>query len=252
MAINYEAETLDGLPDDIKSHYVERNGKFVLDLITPDGVSVEDTGGLKRALAAERKTAAELKKQIAAYGDATPDQVQTALETLERFETEGMDAEGKAKAAWERKEAALTEKFGRDLKQREEALAALRGENDNLMLGQAISEAAREHGGNKFLPMWLRERSRVIEHEGKRLVAVVGDDGEPMFSDEPGNNRPMSVAELTKKAKGDPDNGPLFNSNGAAGSGASGSAAGRTGAGRIDPSLPPSARRQMARQQAGG
>lgn len=255
MGLTAVLESLDGVSDDLKQHYVERDGKFVLDVQPVGGWALEDVAGLRTALAKERQKASEARTAATAFDGLDPDEARKALETLAKLEEEGGDASEKAKAAFERREQALTEKYQRDLDKIRDENKTLRGENDGLLVDHAIAEAVRKHDGNRFLSMALRDKVRVFDHEGKRVAAVVGDDGSARFSERQAQNGEvglMTPSEIAEQMKSDPEFAPAFKATGAAGGGSTGSAGGSGGAGHIDPSLPPGARRQMARMSGRG
>jgi hypothetical protein len=94
MALALSVDSLDGLPDAIHSLYVEKDGKFVLDV---DGVP--DVTGLKTALESERaiaKAEAKAKKELEArFNGVDPDKYKEFLAKAEKAEEEKMILEGK-------------------------------------------------------------------------------------------------------------------------------------------------------------
>ena len=86
-----------------RAFYVERNGKFYVNITPVEGFELDNVQGLKTALGAERNNVAVLKEQIkpyegldaaaartaleriTAFGDITPDAAKTAVETAARL-----------------------------------------------------------------------------------------------------------------------------------------------------------------------
>lgn len=95
MKLKAVLTTLDGLAEPLKALYAENeHGEFVLDL---DGVDAHPTvRGLKTAHETRGTTITKLKKQLEAYGEHTPEEIQTLLEKIEELEGSG-GAGGKGK-----------------------------------------------------------------------------------------------------------------------------------------------------------
>lgn len=95
MALALSVDSLDGLPDAIHSLYMEKDGKFILDV---DG-GVPDVTGLKTALESERaiaKAEAKAKKELETkYNGVDPDKYKEFLAKAEKAEEEKMILEGK-------------------------------------------------------------------------------------------------------------------------------------------------------------
>jgi len=86
-----------------RAFYVERNGKFYVNITPTEGFELDNVSGLKTALGAERNNVAVLKEQykpyegldanaartalerVAAFGEITPDAAKTAIETAARL-----------------------------------------------------------------------------------------------------------------------------------------------------------------------
>ena len=65
--------------------YVEKNGKFVLNVEGSEGFGLEDVTGLRNALAAERTAHSAVKNQFKPFEGLDPATVKTALERAEAF-----------------------------------------------------------------------------------------------------------------------------------------------------------------------
>jgi hypothetical protein len=115
--INLEFDSLEGLPDPLKSVLVERDGKYVLEGETPDEVK-----NLRAAHEGEKaktkKLTEDLKKQAEQYKDLDPEKARDALKRLEDLEDQKLLDAGKmdelfekrltaAREAWEREKQSL-------------------------------------------------------------------------------------------------------------------------------------------------
>src|SRR4051812_49315938 len=94
-ALQLSVDSIDGLDEALRSLYVEKDGKFQLDV---DGI--EDTSGLKTALQKERRTASELQKQTNAWKalGKTPEQIAELLEAQQQREL----TEAERKGEWDK------------------------------------------------------------------------------------------------------------------------------------------------------
>ena len=118
-ALKLTVDSLDGMDDNIKGLYVEKDGKFVLPV---DGI--ENTDGLKSALASERKRAADLEKQTKTWKTLgkTPEEIAELLEAQElRAQT---DAERKGE--WDKLRAQMNEKHQTELRTKDETIGQMR------------------------------------------------------------------------------------------------------------------------------
>jgi hypothetical protein len=151
MALKREYATLEEIPEPLRGAYVEKDGKFVLDLDASG-----DDGKLKGALEKERrdraaleKTLSDLKKQL---GDADPAKAREALKTLADLEEKALlgDLPPTLQAKVDELVAKRTERMAADHKKREEDL---QGENklhrtklEELLIDNAIRSAAGKAG----------------------------------------------------------------------------------------------------------
>lgn len=85
MAFKMELESLDGLPEEVAKEYVERDGKFVIQV---EGMKTqEDVNRVQNALNAERTAHAELKTKVkTTFGDEKFEVIREKLDKLPELE----------------------------------------------------------------------------------------------------------------------------------------------------------------------
>ena len=131
-------DSLDDVPESIRDEYVERDGKFVLQL---DGAfSTLDRDALQTALGKERQETKKAREQLRKFGDLTPDsieelraqneQLQLQLETVNAESDE--ERNKKIEELVERRAAARVRPLERKLEQIGGELQEIAGERDNL------------------------------------------------------------------------------------------------------------------------
>jgi hypothetical protein len=89
MALALSLEKLDGLDPAVAGLYVEKDGKFILDV---DGL--EDTSGLKSALEAERKARKDFEKKYGALKDVDPEEYARLKKEAEDRENKDLESKG--------------------------------------------------------------------------------------------------------------------------------------------------------------
>jgi hypothetical protein len=234
-----QKEEWEGLPDELKEHYVEEDGVMRLGVTPTEGLELLNPSQLKKTVSAVRaerdKAAADLKSLQAKWGDMDVDAAAAALKTVE--ELAGMDPEGKAKAEREAFEKTLTEKFEADRKTltekftgekaaQDKILAARTTQLEQQLIAAAAAKAIAEAGGSvELLQPIVRGRTRMKpKDDGTFDVVVLDGEGMERLSPVAGSTTPMSIAELVTELQGDKTYARAFD-----GSGASGSGAGRSG-----------------------
>lgn len=194
------------LAADLKSEYIERDGKFVLNV-----------DGEMPALEAERQARKALEDKLKGYGDLTPEQVKALND---------------AKTAAERDAAFKSGNFEKILAQTEEKHAkdmALRDANDKKLLasleaaliGEEAVRAITEHGGNPTLLMPIIKARAKLEVAGDKHVAVIiGEKGGPLLK--AGAQKAddfMGMSEFVGSLKADKQFAGAFTSPAGSGSG---------------------------------
>lgn len=220
MALKLLLDSLDGLDEALKSLYVEKDGKFHLDV-----TGIEDTSGLKSALQKERD-AAKAERQRAKdledrFKDIDPDKVREMMSKLDK------DGEAQLIAAGKLDEVVAK----RTEKQRAELMKQLEAAN-----AQTAAEKAR---AAKFSQRVLDNNIRAAAakaglHAGAvedalfraRTMFNVDDEGNALQFDESGKpvlgkdgKTPFTPAEWLESMK---DTAPHWFPAGSAGGGATG------------------------------
>lgn len=201
-------------------------GMFVLDVQetqTPDGFvyALENVSGLKTALSKERSNAAKYKKVADAVSDLDIDQARTAMAELEKLKQE--DPDGKAKARFESLQKQLEDKWGKQLKEKDDRLGFLYERLNSSLIDNAAIRAVTENSGSPDLLLpHIRKMTRVVEDSGEMKVEVIDDSGNVRISNKPGSTAPMSISELVGEMKTHQVFSRAFDGASASGSGASG------------------------------
>lgn len=149
MALPFEVDTLDSIPETVRDQYVEsEGGKFRLDL---DGY--EDPAGLKSALEKERSEKKDRDRQLREmqkqYDGIDPEKTREMLSRLEQDEESKLIAEGKMDEVINQR----TERMRSDFESK-------------LTQAQQEAEAAKTFAG-KF-------RSRVLSDEIRSAASKIG------------------------------------------------------------------------------
>ena len=207
MTLKFQLDTLEGVDEAIQTMYVEKGGKYVLNiegLPQPEDVSglkskVEELLGEKKAAEKARKDAEEqarLEREEAARKSGN-------VEELEKSWTE----------KYNRREAELSGQL-------ESTNSALQGQIRDLTVGRTATDIATTlaiPGSAKALLPHIERRLSVEQRDGKPTVVVLDASGKLSAS---------TLDELKAEFTNDPAFGPLI-----AGSKASGGGAGGAGKG---------------------
>lgn len=213
MTLKLSVDTIDDVPEAVRSFYEEKDGKFSLKI---DGL--EDTTGLKTALEKERRAARDaqkIAKQFEGLG-LSADEIKAMVDEKQKAER---DAAAKAgnfekvlnqhRAAWENDKAMLEAELNAARLSERSAIIGT-----NLMA--ALSKAGATEEGIDLMPDRLAARVKFETEEGKRVVKIMAADGEtPMAGS--GKDGVATFDDLVKDAlKKWPS---LFKASGAGGGG---------------------------------
>ena len=239
------------LGDALKSEYVEKDGKFFLDVTAVNGFALEDVQGLKGALQTERDAHATTKKVIEKFGDLDADAARAAIAKVE--EMKDWKPDDKVKGQIEAVKAELEKKHG-------DEMATITGEktelekalHQNIVTRVATESLAKHEGAVDLLLPHVEKQIKVEKTSDGKFVAKVIDPatGNTRISMEQGNTGDMKIDELVGLMKDDDRYGSAFKGSGAEGIGAGGNENNKGGG--IDMSLPPEERLRLARQQKQG
>lgn len=250
MPLALVVEKIEDVAEALRSNYVAKDGKFHLDV-----TGIEDTTGLKTALAAERQAVKDAKKAAKDLQDqfAGIDPV-AVREMMKRLEGDGeaaLIAAGKVDEVV----AKRTEKLQKDLQKKvEEALTAQKAADarakkfeqrvlDNHIRMAAASAGLHTHAIEDAL---FRARSMFSLNEDGEAIQL-GSDGTPVLGKD--GKTPFSPKEWLESMK---ETAPHWYPAGSSGSGAGGGGKGTKGNGKDLSHLPPAARMAAARAAGAG
>lgn len=81
MAFEFQVDSLDGLPEGVREHYVERNGKF--EIVVTGAKTQGDVDRVMQSLVKERGEHDVTKAKLRGFGEFTPETVEQTLADLE-------------------------------------------------------------------------------------------------------------------------------------------------------------------------
>ena len=232
MALKAIIDSVEGLPEALQEHYTEVDGKFRLNVEASNGWALEDVGGLKSALSAERKARREAASYLSLYGDYddkslefTPtvdaDEYGRLKKQVEKLKDAKPDEKAKAeREAWEKQ---VLEKHSGELESKDKELEQVNAQIRKLLITSKATAAISKHAPNAVdLLMPHVERATRIEKNGNGdyVVRVLDDNGNPAITRGEGTGD-MDIAEYVDVVLR--DKYPYaFPGSGATGSGATG------------------------------
>lgn len=206
-ALKLSVDSLDGIDDAIKGLYVEKDGKFALQV-----EGIEDTSGLKSALQKERvqREAAEKQRKSWDKLGKTPDEIQEML-----------DAQAKADEA-RALEAGNFDSVKRQMNEKHAAeIAAIRASEDALrqkyksriLDAEAVSAIAAAKGVPDLLMPIVQRFTKVDDNDN---AVVVDAKGDPRVN---GKGEPLTISDLVLELRASEIYGRAFDASGHSGSG---------------------------------
>lgn len=184
MSIAYKLDSLDGLDDAMKSLYVSKDGKFVLD--------VDDTGA-KSAIQKERERADAAEKALKER-DGKEAQAQRDAE----------EAKARAAGDFDKLKASVEAEKQAALKREADAVTGLKA----YLLKAEITSAIASAKGNPLLEKLIADQfEAVISPDGAHKVLVKGDPAK-------------TPAQFVESLKADAAYGAFFEGSGVSGGGA--------------------------------
>jgi hypothetical protein len=213
-----------------RAFYVERNGKFYVNVTPVEGFELDNVQGLKNALGAERNNVAVLKEQIkpyegldaaaartaiervAAFGDITPDAAKTAVETAARLTAldPAKEADKIANEKLETIKAQLAAQFNlreteltTKVKGQDTTITSLTGQLQTLVRDNEIkSELAKLNpldDARDAIELLAGKSVRTKMIDGKVTVEVLDINGNPRIKDHQGT--PFTIANLLAEVR---------------------------------------------------
>lgn len=230
LALSLDKAEHGKLPKDVQTLYVEKDGKFVLDL--PEGV--EEVKGLKSALEKERTAAKEAARQLKElqeqWGDLDPARIKNLMEKLGSDEEAQLIKSGKLDEVVERRMKKAAEAHKKELEKAQKAVEAAQATAkkyaqqvlDNHIRAAATKAGVHQHAVDDAL---FRARSMFsLDEEGNAVQ--LDSDGKVVLGKD--NKSPFSPGEWMETMK---ESAPHWFPAGSSGSGApggKGSASGKT------------------------
>jgi hypothetical protein len=213
MALKAILESLDGLPDAIKSEYKKgEDGKYHLDV-----EGGEDTGALKRAKDYEKSTRQKVEKELA--------DTKAQLEALTE-ERDGILKGAIPKGDVEKLEGSWKQKLEKREKELTDQLSALNGSLQTMLVDNVAQGLASKISKSPEL---------MLPHIKARLKAELVD-GKPTTRvlDKEGNISALGINELEAEMVSNPAFAPIIIGSKASGSGAGGGQGGSGAPSKLD------------------
>jgi hypothetical protein len=224
MALKAILDSLDGLSEELRGHYTEQDGKFMLSVTSVDGFALENTKGLKSALERERADRRKLNDRLAAIGDHDPDVIREAVSKLD--EIKSWDPDKKVSEAVKAREAQIVDLHKKELNKADGRAKTLQRQLESVLIDQAAERAIVEAKGNVRLLLPHVKSALRIREDGERFLAeVVNERGEPRIGDKHG--QPMTIAQYVEELRTDASFAAAFTATDSRGSGASGGSGSR-------------------------
>lgn len=233
MGLKAIVETIDAVPEAVRSFYTETDGKFILQVEPVGGYALEDVEGLKGTFGKEMTLRKKLEKDLLKFKDIDPDKARDALARLE--ELGNIDPTKEAdKIVSERLEAAkrqLLEKHGEEVKTRDGRIGQLTKTVESLLIDQAATVALVEAKGSvELLLPHVQRHTRVREDGDRFVVEVVDKDGNARIGNSKGDA--MTIADLVQEMRKSEAFGRAFDGSGQSGSGTPPNKSGESGGNR--------------------
>lgn len=175
MALKLVLDTLDGLDEGQKALYVEKDGKFHLDV---DGL--EDTSGLKSALQKERERARDFEKKLSGLKDLDPEEYARLKKEADERATKQMEEKGefnKLREKWQAERDKDRAEFDAKMAEKDALLKKVhldREVRDAAIKGGVLAEDIDD------VIVLTSPRFKMGEDGG---IIVLGKDGQPSTDD---------------------------------------------------------------------
>jgi DNA-binding transcriptional MerR regulator len=216
MTLQLTVDAIDTVPEPLRDFYEERDGKFSLKVEgLPQG---EDTSGLKKALEAERKAAADARKAAKQFEGLgmSADEIKQIVAERQAEADKKAQAEGNFEAL--RKQD--RERFQKDLTEREARIAALEKTTRSAVVGNQLLSALTKMGateeGLDLLPDRLSSRVKFEFQGDEYRHSILLPDGETPMAGSGAENM-ATFDDLVKEAMSKWPS--LFKGSGAGGGG---------------------------------
>lgn len=216
-ALPIVVDKLDAIPEAHRSLYVEKDGKFNLDL-----EGYEDPVGLKSALQKERTAAANASKQVSAWAalGKTPEEIKALVDAAAQAE---IDKLGKA-GEWDKLKAQMLTSHQGELTKKDEAIASSQRALSKYLVDSAAATAlAAAKGSVPLLLPHIQAAVKVVADGDNYSVRVMGKDGNPRVD---GKGEFLTIDDLVSEMRQSDEFGRAFDATGTSGGGAQGGGGG--------------------------
>lgn len=198
-------DDLNQVDEAVRSFYVEKDGKFFLNVTPTDGYELDNVANLKTALGAERKARGDLETQLKEFEGLDPKKAKAAINKA--AELAKFDPEKEADRIAEEKFKAREEQLKAKSKEAEDALK-LTLERRESQVKKLLVENEIKAGLGKLNPLddardaielLAAQAVRTKEVNGEFVVEVVDNNGNPRIKDVQGN--PMGIADYLSELR---------------------------------------------------
>lgn len=210
MSLKLTVDNLDGIQENLRSLYVEKDGKYHLD-VSGD----EDNEELKATLKKEREAHKKLEKQTKAWSrfGKTPEEIAEILKAQEDAEKEKAEKAGD----WEKLKAQMNDSHAKEIAIKDSEIVNMRKALEaNLIDAQATAAIAAAKGVPELLLPHVKAHVKVVEDNGNYEVAVVDAKGDPRIN---GKGEPLKIIDLITEMKQSEVFGRAFEGTGHTGTG---------------------------------
>lgn len=210
MALQLVVDSLETVPETVRSLYVQEGDKFKLDVS-----GIEDTSGLKSALQKEREAARTAAKQASAWASLgkTPEEIQELLEAQRKAE-EDKAAKG---GEWEKLKAQMQEHHTSELSKKDQLLKAKDAAIERFLVGEQAVSAISELKGSSFLLLpHVKASVKVVDDDGEYVVRVIDAQGNPRVN---AKGDFLTIKDLVSEMRQSEEFGRAFEASGTTGGG---------------------------------
>lgn len=201
MPLAVKLDSLDELHESLHDLYEEKDGAF--HLIPPEGFvaadDVEDTAGLKSALAKTRDEKRELARKLKSTSEKYAGIDLDEFDKLKLAETDAETAKLAAAGEWDKIKDQMTTQHTAAIAAKDTEIARLTGQLERVQVDSKVVEAISKAGGNVEL-LKPHVRQRVHLNTDDFTTTVLDDDGKTPKVDGDGNPVTMDalISEMRK------------------------------------------------------
>ena len=210
MALQLVIDSLETVPETVRSLYVPDGDKFKLDVS-----GIEDTSGLKSALQKEREAAKHAAKQVSAWSSLgkTPEEIQELLEAQRKADEDKATKNGE----WEKLKAQMQEQSAAERQKLEQALKAKDGAIERYLIdAQAVAAISELKGVPALLLPHVKAAVKVVDDDGEYVTRVVDAQGNPRVN---AKGDFLTIKDLVSEMRQSEVFGRAFEASGTSGTG---------------------------------